>query len=269
MPTGISITLKDFDEPVANPYDLLSYYQHANGGPGQYRIGIEEDGGGCKNEATLNGATFTVTGPTSTGSWTINSKVTLWDGTTEHVLKDFDDTDANPYDVTSIYNAAGPGTYELRLEENGGGGFTRLSGGSMTVEGVECDLGCSDFAFPAPPMADGLYGTGITLDKGAGPDEILITFDNATCSGNRAVVVYGNVGDYTSYVGTVDSGCDLGAGPTSTVIHVGDDVWFNVIWVNEDEAAGHPGYSSSGARTWDATGMCGVLSDDPADGVCD
>jgi hypothetical protein len=31
------------------------------------------------------------------------------------------------------------------------------------------------------------------------------------------------VGDHGSYQGAVDLGCDLGAGPTSTVIHAGDD----------------------------------------------
>ena len=67
----------------------------------------------------------------------------------------------------------------------------------------------------------------------------------------------------------MDSGCDLGAGPTATVVHAGDDVWFNVIWVNEDDAAGHPGFASSGPRSWDAAGLCGVASDDPADGACD
>jgi hypothetical protein len=268
-PNGIDFTLKDVGEDVANPYDVLAVYQNAIGGPGQYRIGVEELGGGqCKREAILTGATMTVIGPTSAGSWTYDAKVSLWDGASEHVLKGFGESDTGSYDVRSIYNAAGPGIYELRLEDSGGG-EARLSAGSMTVSASECDLGCTGIPAPAPPMADGLYGSGITLGKGAGPDEIVVTIDNATCSATRAVVVYGDVGDYGGYQGAVDSGCDLGTGPTSTVVHAGGDVWFNVIWVNEDDAAGHPGFDSMGPRSWDAAGLCGVASDDPADAVCD
>jgi hypothetical protein len=96
-----------------------------------------------------------------------------------------------------------------------------------------------------------------------------LTLDNATCSAGRAVVVYGNIGDYSTYQGAVDLGCDLGTGPTATVTHAGDNVWFNVIWVNDNDAAGHPGFDSSGARTWSAAGLCGVVSDDTSDAVCD
>jgi hypothetical protein len=53
------------------------------------------------------------------------------------------------------------------------------------------------------------------------------------------------------------------------VTHAGDNVWFNVIWVNDDDAAGHPGFDSGSARSWSAAGLCGVVSDDPADAVCD
>jgi hypothetical protein len=42
-----------------------------------------------------------------------------------------------------------------------------------------------------------------------------------------------------------------------------------MIWVNADDAAGHPGFSSSGSRTWGAAGLCGTVTDDPSDMVCD
>jgi hypothetical protein len=269
-PGGINFTLKEFGEAAANPHDVLAIYRLAVGGTGQYSIGVEElSSGQCKNEATLSGAAMTVTGPTSVGSWTYDARVTLWDGSSEQVLKDFGETDTGSHDVRSIYDAAGPGSYELRLEENGGGGEARLSAASLDVAAAECDLGCTDIEAPAPPVADDWYGSGITLDKGPGADEIVITFDNATCSASRAIVVYGNVGDYGTYQGAVDVGCDLGTGPASTVIHAGDDVWFNVLWVNGDEAAGHPGFDSTGSRSWSAAGLCGVVSDDPADAVCD
>jgi len=268
-PPGINFTLKARDEAPANPYDVLIIYRHANGGPGQYSLGVEEYGGGsCRDVATLSGATMTVTGPASTGSWTGNARVLLWDGTSEHLLKGLGSVDSSPYDVTAIYSAAGPGTYELRLEESGGGGSARLAAGTMTVEAVQCDLGCTSIAPPAPPMADGSYGTGVTLNPGVGADEIVFSIDNATCSGSRAIVLYGDIGDYSSYRGAVDLGCDIGSGPTATVTHAGGNVWFNVIWVNEDAAAGHPGFGSSDSRSWSAAGLCGTTSDDQADAVC-
>jgi len=138
----------------------------------------------------------------------------------------------------------------------------------MTVEAVQCDLGCTSIAPPAPPMADGYYGAGVTLSNEAGSDEIVFSIDNATCSGSRAVVLYGDIGDYSNYQGAVDLGCDIGSGPTATVTHAGGNVWFNVIWVNEDDAAGHPGFDSSGSRSWGAAGLCGAASDDQADAVC-
>jgi hypothetical protein len=268
-PFGNNFTLKAVDEAVANPYDVLNIYQLAVGGPGQYTIGVEEYGGGCKNEATLTGATMTLTGPTPAGSWLGNARVYLYDGATEYLLKGVGSVDAAPYDVTSIYNSAGPGTYELRLQETGGGGTASITGGIMNVEAVQCDQGCTSIAPPAPPMADGYYGSGVTMTKGAGANEIVFTIDNGTCSGSRAVVLYGNIGDYGSYQGAVDLGCDLGTGPTATVTHAGGNVWFNVIWVNDDNAAGHPGFDSGSARSWSAAGLCGVVSDDPADAVCD
>jgi hypothetical protein len=268
-PLGLTFTLKAQDEAPANPYNVLNVYQHANGGPGQYTLGVEEYGGGsCRDVATLSGATMTVTGPTTTGSWTGNARVLLWDGTKEHLLKGAGSVDSGPYDVTEIYNAGGPGTYELRLEENGGGGEARLTGGTMTVEAVQCDLGCTSVAPPAPPVADGYYGTGVTLSNEAGSDEIVFSIDNATCSGSRAIVLYGDIGDFSSYQGAVNLGCDRGTGPTATVTHAGGNVWFNVIWVNEDNAAGHPGYGSGGSRSWSAAGLCGAASDDQADAVC-
>jgi hypothetical protein len=171
--------------------------------------------------------------------------------------------------VSLIYNAAGPATYEIRLEETGGGGTANLSSAAMTVRGVECDLGCTSIAPPPPPLADGATGTAMTMDKGASPDELLITIDNVTCSENRAIVVYGNIGDFSGYQGEVATGCDIGTGPTASITHSGDSVWFNIIWVNPEEAAGHPGFSSSGSRTWGAAGLCGTATDDPSDMVCD
>ncbi|MDH3784139.1 MAG: hypothetical protein OEV00_02295, partial [Acidobacteriota bacterium] len=269
-PQGFNLTLKDFDEVAANPYDLLAIYGNPNGGPGQYQIGLEEEASGpCKMDAQISGTTLTIVEPTTAGSWTANAQISLWDGSGYTVVKPFGAADAQPYDVTSIYNAAGPGAYKLRVREAGGGGVAQLANAVLTATGIECDLGCSTFVPPAPPVADDIVGIGLRLTKGVAPDEIDFTFDSATCSADHAVVLYGNIGDYSGYLGAVDSGCDAGSGPAATVTHVGDDVWFIMHWVNQDGAAGSAGSSSAGSRSWNAVGLCGVASDDTSDGVCD
>ena len=92
----------------------------------------------------------------------------------------------------------------MRVEENGGGGSAVLSDAVLTVQSVECDLGCQGAAPPAPPVGDDVTGTGIRLNRGAGADELVLTFDNATCSGDHAVILYGSLGDFGAYQGAVD-----------------------------------------------------------------
>jgi hypothetical protein len=267
-PSGVTWTLKAIGSPAANPYDVTSVYSNANGGAGQYTIGVEEVASGpCKQQATLTGATLTVTDESTTGSFTANAKVSLWDGSAEHVIKPFGAPDSAPWDITAIYDAAGPGAYELRLEENGAGGSATIADATITATGIDCDAGCGSFSPPAPPVGDGIHGADMTAGKGPAPDSVTIDFDAATCSADHAVVVYGTLGDYGDYQGA-PAGCNLGATGAGTVTLPPGSVWFNVIWVNDAGAAGHPGFSSAGARGWTAAGLCGVTSDDPSDAVC-
>jgi hypothetical protein len=142
-PNATDVELKAFDAaPPALPVNVLSTYQGGNGGLGQYSIGLEErSGGGCNDPASLSGATMDVTGSLTTGEWTNNVQVSLFDGSTAQVLKAFGVADANPYDVTAIYNGAGPGSYEIRIEDNGGG-TAALDTAIMDIASIECDLGC-------------------------------------------------------------------------------------------------------------------------------
>lgn len=267
-PTGVNWTLKAIGVAPANPYNVLSVYKSVNGGLGQYRIGIEEVvSGPCRNSASLTGATLTVTDAAPNGSWTANARVSLWDGTTAYVLKPYGAPDGAPYDVSSIYDAGGPGTYALRLEENGGGGQATLSAGAMSVTGTQCDAGCAVGSPAAPPVADGAVGEPMTLGKGPLPGQLTVTIDDATCSSTRAVVLYGTLGNYAGYQGAV-TGCDIGAGPSGTFTAPSGSVWFNVLWVNDAGAAGHPGSGTSGPRSWNAAGLCGVVADDASDAIC-
>jgi hypothetical protein len=267
-PAGVNFNLKPLGVASAKPYNVLNVYRHANGGAGQYRIGIEEaTAGGCRNQVSLTGATMTVTDAAPTGSWSANAQVSLWDGTTAHVLKPFGAADAAPYDVRGIYNASGPGTYSIRVEENNGGGEATLSEATLSISSTQCDAGCGITTAAAPPVADGSSGAPMRLGKGAGPSELTIAIDDTTCSSTRAVVLFGNIGNYTGYQGAV-TGCDIGGGPTGTFTAPSGSVWFNVLWVNDTGAAGHPGTGSGGSRTWDAAGFCGVVADDPSDATC-
>jgi hypothetical protein len=268
-PNATDVVLKDFDVANASPYDVLSIYQGADGGPGQYSIVLSErSGGGCNDPASLTGTNMSVFGSPTSGNWTDDVQVSLFDGTSSAVLKPFGVADANPYDVTSIYNLAGAGTYTIEIEEAGGGGTAELSSAAMGVFDEQCDQGCSGFAPAPPPVADGVVGTAMTVNPGVGPDDLIFDIDNATCSEDHAVVLYGNIGDYSSYIGAIDVGCDLGDGQNALATHVGSDVWFNVIWVSADDVGGNPGFASSGERTWNATGLCNVTNDDTSDDVC-
>nr|MCU0253100.1 hypothetical protein [Acidobacteriota bacterium] len=268
-PQGFNWTLKDFGEPVAKPYDVLSIYRHANGGAGQYRIGLQEStSGSCSGQATIRGATMTVTDRLPAGTWTANARVTLWNGAKGYLVKGYGAGDVGPYDVTAVYNDGGPGTWEIRVEENDGGGQARLSTATLAVTGIQCDAGCGIVSTPAPPVADGKVGTAALFGRGPGPNEVTVTIDNATCSSNQAVVVYGTLGNFSGYQGAV-TGCNVGTGPAATFTAPPGNVWFNVVWVNDAGAAGSPGSSSTGPRTWSAAGLCGVIDDDTSDPVCD
>ncbi|HXV77747.1 MAG TPA: hypothetical protein VD788_15645 [Candidatus Polarisedimenticolaceae bacterium] len=266
-PNGTDVTLKALNDPPSTPYNVLPTYQGANGGPGQYQIGLEErQGGGCNGAANLSSTTMIVTQAPGSASWTANAQVSLSHGGSTTVVKPYGVPDANPYDVGSLY--AGPGTYTVIVEENGAGGDARLSSAELFVFDAQCAMGCSGVLPAPPPVADGATGEFMTLDPGVGPGELTIDIDNATCSGDHAVVLYGTIGDYSGYQGAVDLGCDIGDGQSATFTHAGDNVWFNVIWVNANDVAGSPGLASAGQRTWSADGLCNVVAEDTADNTC-
>jgi hypothetical protein len=45
------------------------------------------------------------------------------------------------------------------------------------------------------------------------------------------------------------------------------NVWYNLVWTN-GTTAGHPGFATSGARTWNAGTLCGMASDDHSVSTC-
>ena len=110
-------------------------------------------------------------------------------------------------------------------------------------------------------------GTPILLTKGTG-NTIHVTFDSATCSSDHAAVLFGTLGNFGDYAGEVDSGCNAGSTGAADFSVAASNVWFNLVWVDSSGAGGHPGFATSGARTWLASGLCSIATDNPARSTC-
>ena len=133
----------------------------------------------------------------------------------------------------------------------------------------QCNVSsCGSPTFPPPPVADGMTGIGMTLNRVSG-DTIHVDYDVVMCNEDHAVMLYGTIEDFSGYTGAV-SGCNLGATGSADFDISDSDVWFNLIWVNTDQDGGHPGFQSGGvSRTWNAAPFCGVIADDHSDNNCD
>jgi hypothetical protein len=151
-------------------------------------------------------------------------------------------------------------TYNCRVTDSSGYCINLTDATTPIGEWISC-------AQPPPPVADGLTGTGIRLSKVSG-NTLHVTYDIATCQSNHAVVLYGTLGSFGDYTGTVDSGCNVGATGAADFSIAATNVWFNVVWATSSNTAGHPGFATSGARTWPANGHCGVTGDDSSDTSC-
>jgi hypothetical protein len=204
------------------------------------------------------------------GSWTSNARVSLVDpSSTVTVLKAFGAADGSPYNVKPFY--AGPGTYQIRLEENLGGTAT-LSSAQITVDKtiIQCDVSaCTGTS--APPPINNMGVNAARFAKNPDGDTLSVTYDAITCNAQRAILLYGNIGSCVEYAGCADA--DLGnGGQDDNVSATGlDNVWFNIVWTN-GTTAGHPGYAFNGTanvpRTWTVGTLCGMATDDPTHSSC-
>jgi hypothetical protein len=160
---------------------------------------------------------------------------------------------------------------------NGGWDYARsvFTPTSVTRDGVSAlsDWTVGDGVPSPPPVGDGRNGTTAALfvKNGTTPGQIDVTYDATHCSAQKAVVLYGTIGNYTAgYTGYAS--CDAGnAGSASFDSAALSNAWFNVVWEN-GSTAGNPGYGFDGTsdvqRTWPATGSCGATVDDRRQGTC-
>ncbi len=128
--------------------------------------------------------------------------------------------------------------------------------------------GCVPGVSGPPPVAD---GTGSTLPMQltrAGADLIDVTVDTDACSDDHVVVLGGALGNFSGFQ-WAPGGCAFESGTGSGLINdTHANAWYIALWTTAGGVAGHPGYSTSGERTWSAAGFCGVGADDPGVAAC-
>jgi hypothetical protein len=93
-----------------------------------------------------------------------------------------------------------------------------------------------------------------------------VTYDAATCSAEKLIILHGALTDFAGYAGCAQA--NGGNGGATTVDSTGQTAtWYNLVWTN-GTTAGHPGFGTGGARTWNAAGLCGMAADDKTRATC-
>ncbi len=119
---------------------------------------------------------------------------------------------------------------------------------------------CATGSAPPPPVAESALFT-----RSAG-SMLNVTYDAATCNAQKVVILYNALGAWSGYSGCAQS--DGGNSGTAMVDSAGQvNVWYNLVWTNGG-TAGHPGFASSGARTWNVGTLCGMSADDHGRAAC-
>jgi hypothetical protein len=117
----------------------------------------------------------------------------------------------------------------------------------------------------APPPVNNTGSEAAKFTKGMG-DLLDVTYDAVTCSSEKVIILYGNIGTWTGY-----EGCALtnGGNSGSTLMNSSgqSNVWYNIVWTS-GTTAGHPGFATSGARTWTVGTLCGMTTDDASHSSC-
>lgn len=121
----------------------------------------------------------------------------------------------------------------------------------------------------APPVVTYTGANAAKFTKGSG-ETINVTFDAASCSADKAVIVYNTIGNWTGYAGCAQP--NGGSTGSTTINSTGQTaVWYNIVWTS-GTTAGHPGFGWNGstftARTWTASGLCGMSADNSSRSTC-
>jgi hypothetical protein len=125
--------------------------------------------------------------------------------------------------------------------------------------------GCSS----SPPPVNGTGPGAARFTKGPG-STLTVTYDAATCSAQKLIVLYNTIGTWTGYAGCAQN--NGGNGGSTTIDSTGQTAtWYNLVWTS-GTVAGHPGFAFNGttntARTWNVGTLCGMASDDKTKATC-
>ncbi len=193
--------------------------------------------------------------PTTSGNFRLNSGSTAINMGSNALL---------PADIADLDNDADVSeTLPYDLDDN------------PRIVNTTVDMGAYEWGtfVPPPPVADGkTAGTAARFVKNSTtPTQIDVTYDTVTCAGDKAAILYGSIGDYSSYDGCAQN--NAGAGGTATIdSSLLNNVWFNIIWTT-GTTGGHPGYGWNGTanteRTFPAAGFCGITTDNHTNTACD
>ncbi len=153
-------------------------------------------------------------------------------------------------------------TVKLRWHEGEDttGALNGWSVDTVTFTNAAVGATCTTVAAPPPPVAESARFT-----RGSG-NVINVTYDATTCGAQKLIALYNTLGTWTGYAGCAQA--DGGNTGTTTIDSTGQaNVWYHLVWT-DGTTAGHPGWSSSGARTWNAGTLCGTTTDDHARTTC-
>ena len=155
-------------------------------------------------------------------------------------------------------NAVAFASADLGIAVGAGGTILRTTSGGVTLG--------------PPPVADGSTGSAALFSKDGGiPGQIDVSYGVVPCSDQKAIILYGTLGDFSGYQGCAQGDAGNLGSATIDATSLGS-VWFNIVWTN-GATGGHPGYGfdagTSVERSWNAAGFCGVTTDDHSDKVCD
>ncbi len=173
------------------------------------------------------------------------------------------DLGGTPASGASPIHSFAAGTHTVTLSVTDAAGLVSATTQDVTV-------GASSSA--PPPVADGkVAGVAATFSRNATiPGRIDVTYDAGACVAQNAIILYGNLENFSTYQGCAQSNAG-NSGTTSFDASALENVWFNIVWTN-GTTAGHPGYGSSATvdveRSWNAAGLCGVMADDHGRDAC-
>jgi hypothetical protein len=119
---------------------------------------------------------------------------------------------------------------------------------------------CASGGASPPPVAESARFT-----RAAG-NMLSVTYDTATCSAQKVIILYNALGTWDGYSGCAQpDGGNNGATTLDSTDQ--ENVWYNLVWTTGG-TAGHPGFASSGARTWNVGALCGMNADDHGRTTC-